>query len=248
MNNKKLIAVWFSCGAASAVAAKKTIELYGNTHDIRIINNPIKEEHEDNQRFLKDVEKWLGQKIEFAVNPNFPNQSCVEVWEKKKYMSGIKGAPCTSLLKKKARQVWEEIHRPDYTVLGFTYDEIKRHERFIQTEKPLLPVLIDLKITKDDCFKILNDQNIKLPYIYSLNFPNANCISCVKSSSVEYWKLVKTQFPEIYQHRSNQSRMISAKLIRYKGVRYFLDEIPEDAKGRKSKNNIECGIFCEEKY
>jgi hypothetical protein len=42
--------------------------------------------------------------------------------------------------------------------------------------------------------------------------------------------------------------MISAKLIRYKGVRYFLDEIPEDAKGRKSKNNIECGIFCEEKY
>jgi hypothetical protein len=49
------IVVWFSCGAASAVAAKKTIELYGETNIIRIVNNPIKEEHEDNQRFLKDV-------------------------------------------------------------------------------------------------------------------------------------------------------------------------------------------------
>jgi hypothetical protein len=52
----KTIAVWFSCGAASAVAAKKTIEIYGATHNIRVVNNPIKEEHPDNQRFLKDVQ------------------------------------------------------------------------------------------------------------------------------------------------------------------------------------------------
>lgn len=55
-----MIAVWFSCGAANAVAAKKTIEKYGKKQEVRIINNPIKEEHPDNQRFLKDVEKWLG--------------------------------------------------------------------------------------------------------------------------------------------------------------------------------------------
>ena len=35
------IAVWFSCGAASAVAAKETIEKYGNTNTVRIINNPV---------------------------------------------------------------------------------------------------------------------------------------------------------------------------------------------------------------
>ena len=51
----KDITVWFSCGAASAVAAKKTIDLYGQDNRIRVVNNPIKEEHEDNQRFLKDV-------------------------------------------------------------------------------------------------------------------------------------------------------------------------------------------------
>ena len=55
----KDITVWFSCGAASAVAAKKTLELYGSNNRVRVVNNPIKEEHQDNQRFLKDVEKWL---------------------------------------------------------------------------------------------------------------------------------------------------------------------------------------------
>mgnify|MGYP001162980698 CR=1 FL=1 len=48
----KEITVWFSCGAASAVAAKKTIEIYGAKNNIRIVNNPVKEEHPDNQRFL----------------------------------------------------------------------------------------------------------------------------------------------------------------------------------------------------
>lgn len=35
-----VIAVWFSCGAASAVAVQKTIEKYGDIATIRIINNP----------------------------------------------------------------------------------------------------------------------------------------------------------------------------------------------------------------
>jgi hypothetical protein len=37
-----VIVVWFSSGAASAVAAKKTIEKYKNIATIRIVNNPIK--------------------------------------------------------------------------------------------------------------------------------------------------------------------------------------------------------------
>lgn len=55
-----VIAVWFSCGAASAVAAKLTIEKYGDTHEIHVLNNPVAEEDQDNIRFLHDVEKWLG--------------------------------------------------------------------------------------------------------------------------------------------------------------------------------------------
>lgn len=244
----KTIVVWFSCGAASAVAAKKAIELYGIKNRVRVVNNPIKEEHSDNMRFLKDVKKWLGVEIEVATNSKFPNASCVEVWDKRKYMSGIAGAPCTQELKKGARQEWEANNQFDFMVLGFTSDERKRHERFIQTERDnVLPVLIDLGISKSECFKILKDAGIELPRIYKHGFPNANCIGCVKATSPSYWQLVREEFPQVYKERSDQSRQIGCRLVRYKGKRIFLDELPEIKKKKSlSRMNIECGIFCEE--
>lgn len=247
---KGKIAVWFSCGAASAVAAKKTIEIYGNTHDIRILNNPVKEEDVDNYRFLKEVEQWLKVKIEFVSNPNFYDCSAVSVWEKRRYMSGTKGAPCTLELKKRARQMWEEKNLVDWHVLGFTYDEKKRHENFIKNEREnLLPVLIDEKITKQMCFEIIQSVGIDLPRIYKLGYPNANCIGCAKATSVTYWNHVRKTHPEIFNERARQSREIGCKLTRYKGKRIFLDELPEDARGRamKSLKSVECGIFCEER-
>ena len=247
--NKETIVVWFSCGAASAVAAKKTIEIWGGSFNIRVVNNPIKEEDSDNLRFLKDVEKWIGTTIEFANNSQYPTCSAVDVWDKKKYMSGIAGAPCTLELKKKARQQWEKVNTFHHVVLGFTKDEQKRHDRFIQTERQLLPVLIDLGLTKADCFKILADANIELPNIYKLGYPNANCIGCVKATSATYWNLVREKHPEVFSARAEQSLRIGAKLCTYKGERIQLTELPPDAKGRPLKNlHVECGIFCEEKF
>lgn len=146
---KPVIAVWFSCGAASAVAAKLTIEKYGETHEIRVLNNPVAEEDEDNVRFLHDIEGWLGIKIESVVNPMFPNASAVEVWDYQQYMSGIAGAPCTKALKKLARKHWEQSNRCDHVVLGFTADEAHRADNFAKNERhDLLPVLIDAGLTK----------------------------------------------------------------------------------------------------
>lgn len=241
------IAVWFSCGVASAVAAKKTIEKYGDMCNIRILNNPIKEEHFDNLRFLKDVEKWLGYPIEFVTNKSFPNASCVEVWDKKKFMSGNLGAPCTKFLKKRARQQWERENNWDWLVLGFTKEEQKRYDNFILSEREnLLPILIDENLNKEDCFYILKEENIKPPHIYKLGFPNANCIGCVKASSPTYWNLVRKEFPIVFEERATQSRKLKTKLVRDKGERIFLDELDPNAKGYSLKNyHVECGIFCE---
>lgn len=243
------IVVWFSCGAASAVAAYKTLEKYGSTHNIRIVNNPVIEEDEDNRRFLIDVQNWLGKEIEFAINPKFPSCSCEEVWSKRKFMSGPTGAPCTIELKKRARQEWEKNNHCDWNVLGFTYDEKDRHERFILTEREnVLPVLIDEGITKKQCFEIIASAGIELPSIYLRGYPNANCIGCVKATSPTYWNHVRKEDPKVFQKRAEQSREIGAKLVRFKGKRIFLDELPVDAKGRKMKNmDFECGIFCEER-
>lgn len=241
------IVVWFSCGAASAVAARRTIDKYPECN-VRVVNNPVEEEHEDNQRFLRDVEKWLGIEIEFALNPKYPNASCKEVWEKRKYMSGVAGAPCTLELKKKARQEWEKNNHHDWLVLGFTIDEKKRHERFVLTEREnSLPVLIEDGISKADCYNIVTEAGIRLPEMYYLGYPNANCIGCVKAGSPTYWNHVRKTHPIVFEERAKQSREIGAKLVKYKGERLFLDELPPDAKGRPMKSmQVECGIFCEE--
>ena len=245
----KDITVWFSCGSASAIATLMTLKHYGDTNNVRVVNNPVKEEHEDNQRFLHDVEKWLGIKIEYAINEEFPDCSAETVWDKHKYMAGIAGAPCTMRLKKHARQQWENKNNSDYLVLGFTAEEKGRADRFKLTERDtLLPILVDLGLTKQDCFDILAKNNVELPKIYRYGFPNANCIGCVKAGSPTYWNLVREKFPKVFEKRLEQSKRIGAKLVKYKGKRLFLHELPKDAKGRSLKNySFECGIFCEER-
>lgn len=243
----KNIVVWFSCGAASAVAAKKTVEKYGSDNNVIVVNNPVSEEHEDNQRFLKDVEKWIGVPIIHAINSEANTTSAVDVWEKRKYMSGIKGAPCTMILKKQARYEFERKNHIDYHVLGFTLEEKSRHERFVKFEREnVIPVLIEEGITKIQCFDIITNAGIDLPNIYKLGYPNANCIGCVKSTSPTYWNLVRQKHPEIFKHRAEQSRRLKVKLVRYKGKRIYLDELPETAKGGKL-NSYDCGIFCDTK-
>lgn len=244
---KKTIAVWFSCGAASAVASKRTIEKYGETHNILIVNNPVDEEDDDNRRFMDDVSKWLGQPIIQAVNSKANTTSAVDIWDKRKYMSGINGAPCTLVLKKEARYEFEKSNKIDYHVLGFTADEVGRHERFVKYEREnVLPVLIEDGITKQMCFDIITSAGIKLPRVYSMGYPNANCIGCVKATSPTYWNHVRRMHPDQFKERAEQSRSLGVKLVRYKGKRIFLDELPEDAKGRGMRS-YECGIFCDTK-
>jgi hypothetical protein len=215
MDGKQTIAVWFSCGAASAVAAKRTIEKYGKTHNVIIVNNPVINEHEDNERFLKDCEKWFGQEIVKATNSKYPSCDIRDVFDKQKYISGVAGAPCTKELKKEARYQFEKENKIDYHVLGFTVEEKGRHERFTKFEREnVIPVLIDENLTKGRCFEIILEAGIELPKIYKLGFPNANCIGCVKSQSPKYWNLVRKTFPEIFADRAEQSRRIGCRLVK----------------------------------
>lgn len=243
-----MIAVWFSSGAASAVAAFLTVQKYSAKEQVRIVNNPIAEEDPDNLRFLRDVQEWIGLPIETATHPSYPNASAVEVWDRRKGMSFPQGAPCTVHLKKEARQFWEIKNKPDWHVLGFTVDEQIRHDRFVLGERSnVIPVLIDAGMTKDDCYAFLKQHGIEPPAIYKRGYPNANCIGCVKATSPTYWNLVRREDPEVFAARAEQSRRLGVTLARYKGQRIYLDELPADAVGRPLKSlDFECGIFCEE--
>lgn len=239
--------VWFSNGAASAVALKLAVERFAASN-VRAINNPIAEEHPDNERFGRDVARWCGIEIETAVNPDYPLGSAVDVWEKRRAMCFPNGAPCTVHLKKRARQNWEAANgQPKWHVLGFTAEEKRRHERFALTEREnVLPILIDAGLTKWDCTDMIRRAGIELPAMYQLGYPNANCIGCVKATSPTYWNLVRQTHPDVFAERAEQSRRIGAKLVRVSGKRIFLDELDPAAKGAPLKSMPDCGLFCEE--
>lgn len=240
------IAVWFSCGAASAAALKLTVDKYG-AENVYAVNNPVIEEHHDNKRFAEDVANWVGIDIQYAVNSKYPLASVVDVFDRRKGMAFPHGAPCTVELKKRARQEWEKSNPVDWHVLGFTVDERNRHDRFVMTERDnVLPILIDASMTKNDCADMIRAAGIKLPEIYGRGFPNANCIGCVKATSPTYWNLVRREFPEVFDQRAEQSRRLGARLVRVKNERIFLDELDPKAKGRPLKTMPDCGLFCEE--
>lgn len=241
-----IIVVWFSCGAASAVAAKLTVDKYGSNHNVIIVNNPVDEEDSDNIRFMNDVSKWIDRPIIQAVNSKLGHSSAVNVWDDGNFMSNRFGAQCTISLKKEARYQFEREHEIDYHVLGFVKEEQSRHDRFIMSERSnTLPILIDSGITKPMCFDMITDAGLKLPRVYLQGYPNANCIGCVKATSPTYWNHVRKQHPIVFEQRAEQSRRIGAKLTRYKGERMYLDELPVYAKGAKMKS-YDCGIFCDQ--
>ena len=123
---------------------EKTLELYSDFCNVVAVNNPVKEEDDDNRRFALDVSDWVGRPLIEWVNPNFPSSSAFDVWEKRKAMSFPNGAPCTNELKKKARQDYEANHKVTWHVLGFTVDERHRYDRFVLSERSnVLPVSMD---------------------------------------------------------------------------------------------------------
>lgn len=248
MIENKTIVVWFSCGAASAAAAYFTLKRYGANNKVILLNNPVAEEHEDNERFITDCEKWLKTPITKILNPKYPDHSCETVWNKRKYMSGPMGAPCTVELKKRARQHWENNNHADYHVFGFTSEELKRHNRFKLNERDnILPILIEEGYSKQDCINLLEREGIEVPYMYKLGYPNNNCIGCVKATSPTYWNHVRKVHPEVFNKRLETSEKLGVKLVQYKGERISLKDLDPEAKGRKLKSMvIECGLFCEE--
>jgi hypothetical protein len=230
---------WFSGGATSAVAIKKAID-FGCDVDIYFMETGS--HHNDNLRFLKDCENWFGQKIITLKNKKY--KDVFDVIRKTKYINSPMGARCTLELKKNLRIQLEKMINYDYQIFGFEYEtkQINRAIRFNEQypdAKGLYP-LIELGMTKDDCFNELNKAGIELPMMYKLGFSNANCIGCVKGGA-GYWNHVRKNFPEHFNEMAKIEREIGRSCIKRK----FLDQLDVNEGRHESIVLPECGAFCQ---
>lgn len=234
--------VWFSCGAASAVAAKLAVEKYPDCEVLYC--DTLAYEHPDNRRFLNDVSRWIGKDIKILKSDKY--RDIYDVFEKTGWLIGVGGARCTTELKKNVRKQYE--YPDDLHIFGLTADETKRIERFEDQNSDTNVEWVLSEVTKDECYQILMRAGIELPMMYKLGYNNNNCIGCVKGQS-GYWNKIRVDFPETFDRMSKLERRMNVAINKsYAGdgmrKRVFLDELDPKAGRGVPLPNIECGAIC----
>lgn len=233
---------WFSGGVTSAVAIKAALE---QNKELIIIYFETGSHHSDHERFVRDCERWYGQKIIKMQDQRFKNH--FEVIKKSRYVNGPTGAQCTKILKKDLRFQIEKMMSYDFQVFGFEYEpkQIKRAERFIEqypNSKAIFP-LIEKKIDKQECMKVILTAGIELPEMYKLGYSNSNCIGCVKGGA-GYWNKIRRDFPETFERMAKLEREIKATCLKQGKKKIYLDELDPEAGRHEDISLPECGVTC----
>ena len=230
--------VWFSAGAASAIAAKLTIAQ--NQSDLVIAYTDPGSEHPDNKRFLDDCEQWFGHPI-----IRLKSKKYADTWAvfEHGYLVSPYGAMCTAELKKKVRrdfQLPDDIH-----VFGYTSEEQHRADRFREQniEVDLRTPLIEYGLTKDDCLAMIERAGIELPAMYKLGYRNNNCIGCVKGG-MGYWNKIRKDFPDTFERMAQVERKLNISILRSESKSVFLDELDPDRGNHSDEPSFECSLLC----
>ena len=226
---------WFSTGVSSFVACYLAKDVD------KVIYTHIENQHPDSLRFLKDCEKILGRNIEILQSSYF--RSVDDVILGTRYINGPAGAACTRILKKQVRKQWEAENPGKHTYIwGLDAKEKIRSDRIIENmpqfnhEFPL----IESGVTKEQAHGIAQSLGLKRPVMYDLGYPNNNCIGCVKGG-MGYWNKIRKDFPEVFERRSKQERIIGHSCI--KGV--YLDELDPNRGKMDLEIFPDCSITCE---
>jgi len=228
----------FSCGASSAVLAKIASQIYDN---ILIVYCDTGGEHESNKKFLKDIEKWIGQPIQIVKNPKYIDH--FDVFRKVKYISGVQGAACAKRLKIDMKKHFSEPD--DIHLFGYTIEEVKRAENFDARHSELTEwLLINEGITKPDCLGLLWRAGIELPKMYDLGYNHNNCIGCCKGGA-GYWNKIRKDFPHHFETMAQIERELKYPIL---GKDNYLDKLSPQAGRFADEQPIQCGIQCENLY
>lgn len=221
------VLIWFSTGAASYVAARIALRDHPEALIVRCETN---NEDEDNHRFEQDALRLLNRPITILKSDEY--ESVPDVWDRRKFIAGRHGAPCTGEMKVAPRVAFQQPY--DTHVFGYTADapDVERFNRLRETffELNVSTPLIDKGITKAATLAWVERDGLALPRTYAMGFPNANCLQtgCGKATSARYWALFRKEFPDRFAKTAERSRRLGARLTRINGIRAFLDEIPAD--------------------
>ena len=238
--------IWFSCGAASAVAAKLTLAEHP---DATIYYTDPGSEHPDNMRFLADCEAWFDKPITVLRSNRYVDTW--DVWNRRRYLVGHNGTLCTVELKKRLRQQVELEHAVNFPdeqltqVFGYTAEEQGRVDRFRKAnpDVTLSTPLIDFGLSKADCLAIILRAGIELPAMYRLGYDNANCIGC-PHGCFAYWNKIRRDFPGTFDRMAEMERALGHSCNKDSNGPVWLDEMDPERGDYQSEPKVECSLLC----
>lgn len=231
--------VWFSAGAASAVAAKLTIA--EKPENLVLVYTDPGAEHDDNARFIEDCEHWFNYPVVRLKSDKYIDTW--DVWQQTKFLVSPQGARCTTELKKKIRRQFQ--NHDDIQVFGYTSEEQHRADRFREQnpEVNLRTPLIEHGLSKQDCLAIIDRAGIELPAMYKLGYQNNNCIGCPKGG-MGYWNKIRNDFPDVFNRMAKLERELNNTVLRSNGQSLFLDELDPRRGNHATEANFECSLLC----
>lgn len=198
---KTVRVVSLSGGAPSALVAIRAVQTY-KLHELRFVFADTKAEHEDNYRFLLDVEARLGKRIKRLKDGRTP----LQVAEDENYVPTQAFATCTFRLKTDLiKEYVAGLQAKGYRVEMLIGYDLSDRTRVANTARAWasegvvarFPLIEDgVTNPKAEIVKL----GLRLPVTYEMGFKHANCLGAAQGGCVKFGKkdtiLVIENFPE----------------------------------------------------
>lgn len=202
--------VSISSGVPSALVAILAIERFGYDN-VELVFADTQVEHEDNYRFLADIEQYIGKKIHGLKEGRTP----LEVAEDEHIIPNQKLATCTKHLKIFPIRDFVNQFRYKFKIemhIGFDTSagdkarvpDNRKGWESVGIQSRYLLIENDIQDAKDE----LEKRGIRIPHTYSLKFKHGNCLGkkegqgrgCVKFGHGDMIKVLQ-EWPADYIER-----------------------------------------------
>lgn len=225
-----------SGGMASAVCLFRVIERFGRD-DVLAVFADTRSEHADCYRFIDDVERVAGVKVERLSD----GRDCWDVWMGEAMLTtpGNGGCVASDRLKRQPLDEFRErLASPEDSTIyvGFGPDEADRKERLVAALAPwaiACPLMWSPRLWRCDLAKDLRARGIEPPSMYAEGYPHANCAGACILAGIKQWAGLLTDNPTLYARYEQKEAEFGAMLAsRGRAPRTIL----RDRRGGQTRN------------
>lgn len=214
--------VLFSGGVSSYLTAKRVKEKYGTDNLILLFTDTLIEDR-DLYRFLYEAKDKIGGEFVHWKEGHTP----WELFFKHHMIANSRVDICSKTLKRDQTRIFLKerfIFTWQYVLyLGLSWEEQDRIDKVKKNWKPSItefPLADPPYLFKDDMFKEVETDGLKVPYLYELGFSHNNCGGFCVKAGVGHFKLLLEKLPDVYAEHEQKEQDFRRKFKKDVAILY----------------------------